>query len=230
MSFARRDEVRYNSPKEEYRLSFFFGFIEYIKKHNSPIDFFSWHTYSDVNTIPLEADFVEKVLKENGLGNIETHLNEWNLSHDIKINTGTSYASANVLAVMLAMQRKKTDMLMYYDAKYLSLNAYAGLYDVKTGMPSNIYYALKAFGELYHLQNEVECNYSSSGVYALAAAKDDEKAILLSNVKEDANVEINLSNEFFVYIIDKENLCVKKEVNPTKFTLAKNTIAFIKNY
>lgn len=230
MSFARREEARYNSPKEEHRLNFFFGFIEYIKQHNSPIDFFSWHTYGGVDTIPLEADFIEKVLNENGLANIETHLNEWNLSHDRKTNTGTSYASANVMAVMLAMQRKKIDMLMYYDARYISLSAYAGLFDINTLNPSNVYYALKAFGELYELQNEVECNCLESEIYTLAATNGEQKAVVLSNTKDNVEITINLPNNFSVFVIDKDNLFVKTNFNPTRFTLAKNTVAVIKNY
>ena len=64
----------------------------YIKEHGSPIDFFSWHTYGGVDIVPIEADFVDNVLNEYGYGHIETHLNEWNLSHSRKINCSNSYA------------------------------------------------------------------------------------------------------------------------------------------
>ncbi len=130
LSVERREGERYNSSKEEYRVSFFYGFIKYVKEHQAPIDFFSWHTYGGVDIVPIEADFVDNVLNEYGYGHIETHLNEWNLSHSRKINCSNSYASANVAAMMIAMQRKKTTMLMYYDARYLSLSAYGGFYDI----------------------------------------------------------------------------------------------------
>ena len=136
----KREGERYNSSKEEYRISFFINFIKYLREHNSPIDFFSWHTYGGVDIVPTEADFVDRVLCENGYGHIETHLNEWNLSHSRVTNVG-QYASANDMALMIALQHKKTDMLMYYDARYVAVSTYAGFFDVTTRRPSCIYYA-----------------------------------------------------------------------------------------
>ena len=230
LSFPKRDGSRYHSPKEEYRVNFFLNFIKYVKEHHSPIDFFSWHTYGGVDTIAPEADFVDKVLTENGYGHIETHLNEWNLSHDRKINIGTSHASANVMAIMLAMQHKKTDMLMYYDAKYVSVSAYGGFYDVNTFEPSNVYYAFKAFGELYALGNEAECICGEDGIYALAATDGEKSSIILSNIKEDTEMKLNLPDGFSVYIIDKDNLFTKTDLYPEQFILKENTVAIIKNF
>ena len=230
LSVEKREESRYNGPKEEYRVNFFFGFLEYIKSHNSPIDFFSWHTYGGVDTITVEADFVDKVLHDYGLGDIETHLNEWNLSHDRKVNIATSYASANAMALMIAMQRKSTDMLMYYDARYVAASAYAGFYDLATFEPSCVYYAFKAFGELYALENEVECTVLGEGVYAMAAKKDDKKAIVISNIGREISVELNICDGFSVFIIDKEHLTSKTDLNPRRFILGENTIALIKNF
>ena len=230
LTFKKREGERYNSAKEEYRISFFFGFLRYIKEHNSPIDFFSWHTYGGVDTIPAEADFIEKVLDEFGYGHLETHLNEWNLSHDRKLNKGSSYASANVMAMMIAMQHKKTDMLMYYDARYVSVSAYGGFYDVNTYKPSNVYYAFKAFGELYALGNEVECLCSEEGVYAIAAKNDDKMSIILSNISRDTKINLDLPDGFSVYLIDKDDLMTKKDSDPKEFTLKENTVAVIKNF
>ena len=230
LSFPKRDGSRYHSPKEEYRVNFFLNFIKYVKEHHSPMDFFSWHTYGGVDTIVPEADFVDKVLSENGYGHIETHLNEWNLSHDRKINNGTSYASANVMAIMLAMQHKKTDMLMYYDARYVSISTYGGFYDLNTFEPSNVYYAFKAFGELYALGNEAECICGEDGIYALAATDGEKSSIILSNLKEDTEMKLNLPDGFSVYIIDKDNLFTKTDLYPEQFILKEKTVAIIKNF
>ncbi|MBE6553134.1 MAG: hypothetical protein E7666_02210 [Ruminococcaceae bacterium] len=228
LSVERREGERYTSSKEEYRVNFFLGFIKYIKEHGSPIDFFSWHTYGGVDIVPTEADFVDRVLTENGYGHIETHLNEWNLSHNRKLNIGTSYASANVMAMMLAMQHKKTDMLMYYDARYISLSAYGGFFDVNTYQPSNVYYAFRAFGELYALENEVACICDGDGVYALAAKNGDACAILLSNIQEDTTVKLDLPDGFCVYILDRDHFITKTDWDPNEFTLAENTVALLK--
>ena len=63
LSVAKRDDERYTSSKEQYRVNFFFGFLEYIKAHGSPIDFFSWHTYGLVDVVAIEAEFVYKILE-----------------------------------------------------------------------------------------------------------------------------------------------------------------------
>lgn len=230
LDIERREEKRYNSPKEDYRLGFFYGFLEYLRENNSPIDFFSWHTYGTVDIVSVEADFVDKVLNEYGYGHIETHLNEWNLSHDSNINKATSFASANVMAMMIAMQHKKTDMLMYYDARYAAVSAYAGFYDVITFEPSCVYYAFKAFGELYALENEVECICSAEGIYVVAAKNGERKTIIVTNTKKDTKIELSLSDGFDVYILDKENYITKTSLNPNEFILKENMVAIIKNF
>lgn len=230
MKIERKEGVRYNSAKEDYRLNFLHGFFNYIRANNSPIDFFAWHTYDSIDIILIEADFVSKVLNEFGYGHIETHLNEWNLSHDRKINKGTSFASANTMALMLGMQHKNTDMLLYYDAAFANINAYAGFFDVATLEPSCVYYSFKAFGELYTLQNEVECICSEDSVFAVAATNGEKKSVILSNVKKDIEIETNLSDDFYVYLIDAENFIAKSDLNPKSFVLKENTVAVIKNF
>lgn len=229
MDLAKREEDLYTNSKNVYRVEFFLNFIKYVKEHGSPLDFFSWHTYGGIDIIPYEADFVDKVLTENGFGHIENHLNEWNLSHNRKLNTSCSYASANDMAIMIAMQHKKTDMLMYYDARYVSVSAYGGFYDLATFEPSCVYYAFKAFGELFELGNEVECS-AGDDVYAIAASDGERKSVILSNIGSDTKVELALPSGFYVYILDKENLITKTELNPNEFTLRENTVAIIKNF
>ena len=192
LTCERRTEERYNSPKEDYRLCFFFGFWDYIKKNGTPIDFFAWHTYDRFDTINYEADFVARVIEEYGYAHVEIHLNEWNLSHSRKINCGTSYASANAMAVMLTMQHKKLDMLLYYDARYLSISAYGGFYDLATYAPSNVYYAFKAFGELYALGNEVECKSDDEDVYALAATGKRSVIVIANTKREPIEIELDI--------------------------------------
>lgn len=230
MAIEKREGKHYSSSKQIYRVEFFLGFMDYIKAHNSPIDFFSWHTYGTVDVITIEADFVEKTLREYGYENLETHLNEWNLSHDRKKNLASSYASANVMAMMLAMQHKSTDMLMYYDARYINVSAYGGFYDIVTREPSCIYYDFKAFGELYALQNEVQCNCEQEGVYALAAQDGEKRAIILSNIGEDVEITSNLPDGFCAYMIDYDHFITETELDPKEFVLKENTVVLIKNY
>ena len=228
ISAKRRDEERYNSEKEEYRIQFLFGFFDYIKKHNSPIDFFSWHTYGTVDTVSVEAVFLDKILKQYGYEHIETHLNEWNLSHNRGINTSNSYASSQVAAMMCEMQHQSTSMLMYYDSRYVNISAYAGFYDVVTCEPSCVYYIFKAFGELYALQNEVKCGFSNENLYVLAAGNNENVAVLITNTGNDDKIEINLTSDYTVYLIDENNLMTETDKNPVRFMLGKNQTVLIK--
>jgi len=230
LDMKARDKESWRSSKQEYRLKFLNDFLDYIKEHNSPIDYFTWHIYGDVEMVEGESDYITRLLEEKGFGGLETHCTEWNLSHSREINKSYADAHAKVMATMLSMQHKTTDMLMYYDAKYMSPNAYGGFYDFATYEPSAIYYSFKAFGELYNLGNEVECNCSKEGIYALAAKNDREKSIVISNTAEDTEMELDLQEGFSVYIIDKNNLFTKTDMNPCKFTLKKNTVAIIKNF
>ncbi len=228
LEVERREGTRYNDPKEEYRVQFLFDFFDYIKEHNSPIDFFSWHTYGTVDIVSVESVFLDKVLRQYGFENIETHLNEWNLSHDRKINNANSFASSQVTAMMCEMQRRSTNMLMYYDAKYVNPGAYGGFYDVATFEPSCIYYAFKAFGELYAKGNELKCDWSNDKIYALAAGDEKSAAVLITNTGEDDKIEINLTSDYTVYLIDHDNLYVETDKNPVRFNLSKNQTVIIK--
>lgn len=228
MCIKEREGEDNNSPKRKYRLKFFFGFMDYIKKHNSPLDFFSWHSYNTADVTSVLADFVDKVLTEYGYGNVETHLNEWNNSHDIRLNTMSSYASAQVTATMCAMQNKKTSMLMYYDAKYAAVSAYAGFYDVNTLEPGCVYYAFKAFGELYEMGNQVKLDCNSDEIYALAATGNNRRAVLITNTSDkDKVIRTNLDDSFEMFLIDFDHLMTKEETNPAEFTLGQNQIALM---
>lgn len=228
LDIPRREDKRYNSPKEEYRITFLLEFFDYIKRHGSPIDFFSWHTYGTADIVSMEAIFLDKVLEKYGYQNIETHLNEWNLSHNREINKATSFASANVAAMMCQMQHQSTDMLMYYDAQYVSVSAYSGFYDLATFEPSCVYYSFKAFGELYALENEVKCFCDDKDIYLLAAAKDENAAVLITNLGEGKEIKTNLTDQYTLYLIDKNNLLSKTHLSAQSFFLDKNQTVLIK--
>ena len=166
-------------PRFPYFMDFFHGFMKYIKEHNSPIDFFSWHSYKPTETTLVWADWLHKTLTEYGYGHIETHLNEWN---PCPSERGTAHHSAEVAAMMLGMQNQAgVDMLMIYDARLMAGN-YAALFDQNTLLPCHAYYSLAAFNALYQLgtQTKLECN--TTGVYAVAATDGKKNAILISNI------------------------------------------------
>jgi hypothetical protein len=173
------DETEIEShPHYIYQLEFFHGFMEYVKEHGCPLDFFSWHSYSRASKIVKYDEWLHKELEEYGYGHIETHLNEWN---PVNTKRGTGLHAAEVSAVMIAMQNGYADMLMIYDARSQGSD-YAALFDPYTHKPFHAYYALAAFNALYGLGTQVSLDCDTEGLYALAASDGKKSAILIANL------------------------------------------------
>lgn len=217
----------YRSAQFKYFITFFVDFLDYIKEHNAPLDFFSWHSYASVEHNLAMERFAEETLEKKGFGDAEIHLNEWNNAYQRELR-GTSYASANAAAMMCAMHSTKADVMCYYDARIAS-SMYGGLFDANFAVPVSTYYSFKAFGELYALGNCVES--SVNGVYALAAVSDDgtKKAVLVTNTGEDTVLNTNLK-DMQAYLIEKDIFLEETKLDLSAFKLGKNQTLLIKNY
>lgn len=168
------------SRDEKFFISFFHDFFAYIREHGSPIDFFSWHSYADTQrTAKMEA-WLHAQLVEKGYESLETHLNEWDPYHT---EYGTAHHSAEVAAMMIAMQQGHTDLCCIYDMR-TNTAPYCPLFDIRTHKPQHAYYAMVAFGRLYRLGQQVALTCDQPGLYALAASNGRQHALLLSNLSE----------------------------------------------
>ena len=209
-------------------VDFFEEFLQYITKENAPMEFYSWHVYGTPAIAARMADFVDETLTKYGYGDVETQLNEWN-SAPSRERRGTSYASASAAATMLCMQNKKTSMLCYYDAR-LGIGTYGGLFNPETLMPYCTYYALKAFGELFVLENQCALSGADDEVYAVAASDNGKNALMLANMGKDTEIGLNLDASYKVYLLDQDHFLTETDWNPESFTLGENQTVLIKNY
>lgn len=217
------------TPRAQYFIDFLFGFLEYISRKNSPMDFFSWHSYDQVEDVEIMADFIDRVLTKYGYGHVETQLNEWNTAHE-KDTRGTSYASASAAAMMCAMQNKKTDILCYYDAR-IGQSIYGGLFNPISYKPFCTYYAFYAFGQLYRLKNQVKCECFEKGVYSLAAADGEKHAAMVANISgKDTEIETNLSPGMKGFFIDQAHFLTEAPLDEAHFVLKQNQVVLLKNY
>ena len=166
------------SDHEKRLLDFFYGFFDYIKKHASPIDFFSWHSYADVSRVKVMDEWLHGELGKLGFGGLETHLNEWN---PYPSEYGTAHHSAEVAAMMIALQHGHTDAAMIYDMR-TNTAPYCPLFDIRTHKPIHAYYSLVTFNALYKLGRQVESASDREELYALAASNGKKHALLLSNL------------------------------------------------
>ena len=220
--------VRENpSDRELYFVEFFEKFLDHVVETNSPIDFFSWHSYASVDATMKMADFVDAELTKRGLGDLETQCNEWNNASQLKFR-GTSFASAEAAAMMIGMHDKKTDMMCYYDAR-LGQSMYGGLFDPMHHVPLCAYYSFKAFGELYALGNRVEAVSDKSGVWTLAAADGEKHAILISNTVGEEVVKTGIPG-MKVTLVDSEHLFTATDLDSAEFTLRHDQVALLTNY
>jgi hypothetical protein len=207
LGYKEIPETRADYKQLQHYLKFFHGFWKYVKEHNCPIDFYSWHPYADTASALMQADYIHKCLVEYGYGDIECHLNEWNPFYDQR---GTAHHGAEVASMMLGMQNKpQIDILMIYDARLNSGNS-GVFFDPFTNKPTlHAYYSFAAFNFLYKLENQVELDCDTNGVYAVAAVKGNKGALMISNVskmEQELHIEgINLKDARW-YVIDSKRL------------------------
>lgn len=177
------------SPRYQFFMDFFEDFLKYIKAHNCPLDFFSWHSYSSIEDNIIWAKYARSKLDEYGYTDTEHTLNEWNCSPNLK---GTAKHAALTCGMMLALQHTTLDSAMFYDAK-LGMGRYASLFDCMTYLPLPAYYAFVAFGELYCRETEVPVSELPAGVYGLAAKAEDGCLVFANTTAAPVDITLTLS-------------------------------------
>ena len=170
-----------SSPRMDYFILFFDGFLKYIKENNCPLDFFSWHSYDGIENNMFYAEYARKRLDEAGYNKTETTCNEWNCEVQSR---GTARHAALTCGMMLAFQNTPLDSAMFYDARF-GVSVYGSLFNPLTGEPFPTYYAFRAFNELYRLGEQIETVCDNKAVYATGARKGDKVCVLIANPSED---------------------------------------------
>ena len=211
------------SEKEEQVIEFFYKFFDYIKKHGSPIDFFSWHSYSTVRRVPQMDKKLHEVLVDLGYGEIETHINEWN---PVFREYGTGHHSAEVSAMLIALQHGYVDVCCIYDMR-TNTAPYCPVFDINTHKPIHAYYSLASFNRLYRLGTQVETDCDTPLLCALAASNGEDHALLISNVtgeEQDLCIKgVDLAKARY-YALDNERLL---SWSPAISKIPNNTVILI---
>lgn len=174
------------SPRYRYFVDFFDEFLKYISEHNCPLDFFSWHSYAEIENNVIWSEYVSEKLREYGYTDSGQTMNEWNCHPELK---GTAKHAALTMGMMCAMQNASLDSAMFYDAR-CGMGVYSSMFDCMTYKPLPTYYSFLAFGELYKRSIQVYIGDTPRGVYALAA-KDKDGCLVIANTT-DLNIDIEL--------------------------------------
>ena len=205
MEITESEERKAKYPSYKYFLEFFYGFFAYVKENGAPIDFFSWHSYSNAKSALRQAEFLEAELAKLGYAGLENHLNEWNPYNK---EYGTGHHGAEIAAMMLGMQNRSPSILCIYDMK-TDHAPYCPLFDIKTHKPIHGYYALAAFNKLYRLGNQVELTCDTDELYAVAASDGKKNALMISNLSgktQELDLEGVDLTDARIYTLDNERL------------------------
>lgn len=174
------------------------GFLTRCREQQLPLDFFSWHTYSnDPQTYLRRAGAIRRLLDEQGFSATELHLNEWNYLPDddwspivgtagqglprrrFYQRQGGAEGAAFVASVLCSLQDSPLDAANYYSG---DTNQF-GLFD-RYGTPKKTFYAFKAFARLLETPLRLHASAAAEGKVSVCAGLNREETrlqILVAN-------------------------------------------------
>ena len=180
---------KFSKTKQGF-LDYFLRFLDMVKQNDCPLDFYSWHIYSDdPDTVIAHAKFVRETLDARGFTATESHLNEWNFNAE-----GTGFADKHTMVggsflsdtLCLLQESGLVDKAMYYC--FSTQGLYNGFLDQNDRHISPSWYPFAAFGKLYGLKNAAKI-VKNEGELRAAAATDGEKcALLLSHYRGEESI------------------------------------------
>ena len=207
---------------------FLTGLLDYCQQHRVPLDFLSWHTYTDDPYLYVrKAQAIRQWLDDHGFAHTKIHLNEWNylpqndwtpmLAEGIPEQRqawfetiGGVEGAAFTACVLTYLQDSPVDVANYYNG---DVNPF-GLFN-RYGVPRRNYYAMDAFQRLLATPQRVQASGWQAGRTAACAGIDSEgrrAGVLISNLRSEESsfvLEIdhlpwNESTAWTAYVLDAE--------------------------
>ncbi len=218
-------------------------FLSYMKEHEVPLDFFSWHVYGmNTEKIVGRAINARTILDQYGFTATESILNEWNyvenwtdrFTHSVECII-SERGAAFTAAVMTACQELRVDMLMYYDARPCAFN---GLFDFYTYRPLKGYYPFLIFNDLYRKGTQIAVDGTEDELYAVAAkGKDGSIAAMITyfaapEITAPKQVTVCCELSLCAWLTDKTHTMEPVENTGDQsltITLEPNSVLYLKN-
>jgi xylan 1,4-beta-xylosidase len=170
-------------------------FLSYCRQHRLPLDFFSWHTYTDdPERLAENARRVREQLDAQGFSQTESHLNEWNYvgfdwgqiwrpgneemrREAFELQKGRVGASF-CAAALTVLQDASVDVCCYYDGQPSAL--FCGLFDYY-GVPTLTYRAFAWFRQALDCGERAAVTQGGKvpRLYALAAFDRERRAVVV---------------------------------------------------
>ena len=188
------------TPRNQYFITYYQNFLRYIQAHGSPMDFFTWHSYTTTGKNASYIRYVKETLAKAGYGDAEIICDEWNYNPMENDRIDRRYG-ANQTSMLIMFQNEGLDMAHYYNGDDDG-TLWSGLF-VNGRQLSSAYYGFWAFGQLYKLghQAEIKNLKLKDDLYDVAATGEGGQALLISNVseKKDRKLKIDAGD----YVPDK---------------------------
>lgn len=192
-------------------------FLKEMRRREVPIDFFSWHIYdTDPSAFLERGQRIKALLVENGYGDSESILNEWNyvrgwredFKYSILAIHGIKGAAFTMAIISEAQASDTIDMLMYYDTRP---SAFCGVFDFYSYEPLKGYYPLLWYGSFYDLERYVPVKDCPKGLYALCGEDASGKlTCVLTHYAEDdstpareVTLDIGRAGRFEAFLLDE---------------------------
>jgi hypothetical protein len=163
------------------------GFVDYCAAHKLPLDFYSWHTYTDSSADPYDAirlaNQIRDILNTHGFPKAESVLSEWNLTPDFtdaeKARLQGVENAAYIGAALSYFQDAPIDHAHFYRGDA----AWMGLFDIQ-GHYFKTAYTFQAMGKMLDTPQRLEVvGADTFGLAALAGRSEDGNTvqIIISN-------------------------------------------------
>lgn len=163
------------------------AFLDYVKAHDVPFDFLSWHVYSpypdDFNTV---ANFYKTELSQRGLSQVENHITEWNTPNSTNNATALEYRTKARGATLLSaawinLQEQGVSQSLFYRGTDPAIDAptWYGLF-YADGNPKKIAQAFGLWSEIAAAGRRTDLVGSGApGMLKAIAAQAGNGAILM---------------------------------------------------
>ena len=173
----------HSTPRTRHFIECSKAFLSAVRDNKWPLDFFSYHSYSDAPDALRQVAYADKLLDSYGFtaDRTERICNEWlpAVSHE---NLGSAKQAAQVATELIGFQNGPCDMACIYDAR-CGVGNYSPLFNCFTYKPHKAYYAFMAFNELRKLGTAVSAPKTPEGVYATAATDGKGRAaVMVANI------------------------------------------------
>jgi len=175
-------------------------FVAYVKDNNAPLDFLSWHIYSNLPTDYRDAArFYRNLLDANGYDSAESHITEWNTdigrSNDtdpeaVALRVGGKGAALDT-AFWIELQNEGVDVSTFFRGNDTSMNltTFYGLFKAD-GTPKKAADAFRLWSMLCQYADKTELlstrHFGTADLNILAGRKSSgsEIAVLISNYSD----------------------------------------------